>query len=296
MAVIEISGLTKRYGEKKGVFDLSLSISQGEVYGYLGPNGAGKTTTIRHLMGLLNPDKGECRILGMRCRDEQPRIQEKLGYLPGEIAFFDDMTGSQFLRFKAHMRGLKAAPRQDEMLSRFDLDPSGRIRRMSKGMKQKLGLVAAFMHDPEILILDEPTSGLDPLMQTAFIRLIRDEKRRGKTILMSSHSFEEVEKTADSVGIIREGRLAISGDVLALREAQTQQFRISFSDEEAARAFAGETGLDVREVAGHQVDVAVRGDMGPFFAALSRHPVRSLDRIHQSLEDLFIRYFGEEKP
>lgn len=296
MAVIEIRGLSKRYGEDKGVFDLNLDIGEGEVYGYLGPNGAGKTTTIRHLMGLLNPDRGSCRIRGLDCRHEQPKIQRLLGYLPGEIAFFDDMTGSQFLRFKASMRKMQRPPREDEMLSRFQLDPSGRIRRMSKGMKQKLGLVTAFMHDPEILILDEPTSGLDPLMQAAFVQLIRDEKRQGKTILMSSHSFEEVEKTMDRVGIIRKGRLALDTDIQALREAQAQRFRVSFDSEEAAQAFMKEDGLKILAAAHAQVDVAVQGDMAPFFLTLSRHPVKSLDKIHQTLEDLFIRYFGEEKP
>lgn len=207
MSLIQIDHLLRDYGGGKGVFDVSFHVNQGESFGFLGPNGAGKTTTIRHLMGFLKPQSGSCMIDGINCWRESDKIQVRLCYIPGEISFFDDMTGTEFLRFTASYRRVGANSRQKELLDRFELDSKGKIKKMSKGMKQKLGIVTAFMHDPDILILDEPTSGLDPLMQSRFIDLVAEEKKRGKTILLSSHIFEEVERTCDRVGIIRQGKL-----------------------------------------------------------------------------------------
>ena len=203
MQIIEIERLSRDYGEGRGIFDISFSIAEGEVFGFLGPNGAGKTTTIRHLLGFLKAKQGSAKILGMDCWKQSDAITRQLGYIPGEINLLNEMSGEEFLRFMARYRNMQDSGRTQELLERFELRPTGAIRRMSKGMKQKLGIVAAFMHDPKVLILDEPTSGLDPLMQNAFVELIQEEKQRGKTILMSSHMFEEVEKTCDRIGIIR---------------------------------------------------------------------------------------------
>ena len=293
MSVIDIRGLTKSYGPGKGVFDLTLQIPSGEVFGYLGPNGSGKTTTIRHLLGFLNADSGACSVSGMDCRTRAAEIHRVLGYLPGEIAFFDEMRGSEYLRFLAHMRGLRVCPREGELLARFDLDPSGRIRRMSKGMKQKLGLVAAFMHDPDILILDEPTSGLDPLMQQAFVELIQEEKTQGKTILMSSHSFEEIEKTCDRVGILCAGQLSALVDVAHLQASRRRVYAVRFDSEEDKQAFLGE-GLDITSDYPLWVDVVVTGSLQPFTRALARHSIAGLDVVNQRLEDIFIGYYGEQ--
>ncbi len=194
MKVIEIESLTKDYGKNRGVFDVSFDIKQGEIFGFLGPNGAGKTTTIRHLMGFVHQDQGSCHILGYDCARESSKIQEKLGYLPGEIAFMNEMTGMQFIRFIAKMKKCKDLTYAIELMRRFELNPSGKIRKMSKGMKQKIGIVCAFMNDPEVLILDEPTSGLDPLMQTRFVDLLLEETAKGKTILMSSHILKKLKK------------------------------------------------------------------------------------------------------
>lgn len=242
MRVIEIDNLTRDYGKGKGVFHLSFRVNRGEVFGFLGPNGAGKTTTIRHLMGFLMPEAGSCTILGLDCWDDREKIQQNLGYIPGEISFFDDMTGGDFLSFLGDYRGLGRIDRKWEMLELFQLDSRSRIKKMSKGMKQKLGIAAAFMHDPEILILDEPTSGLDPLMQNRFIDLIAEEKRRGKTILLSSHMFEEVERTCDQVGIIRQGRLAAVDSVQAMRERYVKPYRVTLETEALAKAFARDFG------------------------------------------------------
>lgn len=207
MNAVQISHITKDYGNSRGIFDVSLSVKKGEVYGFLGPNGAGKTTTIRHLLGFLKPEKGECRINGMDCFSQASLIQKNLGYLAGEIAFPEDFTGRGLLNFLADMKGIRDRSRIKELIDRLELDPSGKVRKMSKGMKQKLGIINAFMGNPEIVILDEPTSGLDPLMQNRFIDLILEEKKKGTTIFMSSHLFEEVERTCERTAIIRRGRL-----------------------------------------------------------------------------------------
>lgn len=290
--MIHIQGLTKDYGKGRGVFDLSFQVQEGEAFGYLGPNGSGKTTTIRHLLGFLNADVGALSIGGLDCRKEAAKIHETLGYLPGEIAFFEQMKGNEYLRFVSHLRKNRQAPRQKELLERFELDPNARIKRMSKGMKQKLALVAAFMHDPQVLILDEPTSGLDPLMQSAFVDLIHQERRQGKTILMSSHSFEEIEKTCSRAGILKEGRLRATVLVEDLRGQRRLLYLVDFKTQEDRDAFLREEGFGVSPVSTTQARVELEGSIAGFLAALHRHPVTGLSTLSQSLEDVFISYYG----
>ncbi|MFA5658351.1 MAG: ABC transporter ATP-binding protein [Oscillospiraceae bacterium] len=294
MGIIKISNLTKDYGNGKGVFDLSFEISKGEVFGFLGPNGAGKTTTIRHLMGFLNADKGELFINGLECRERASEIQKSLGYLPGEIAFMDEMTGEKFLGFIAQLRGMTDFSRMKELLEIFELDTSGRLKKMSKGMKQKIGIVCAFMHDPDVLILDEPTSGLDPLMQSRFVELIAEEKSRGKTILMSSHSFEEVDRTCDRVGIIKEGRLVTIEDVATLKNSQRKTYIVGFHDEKSAKAFANEP-IELVEISGSKVTATVIGNISQFISLMGKHNVTSLDVKAQTIEELFMHFYGGEK-
>ena len=201
--MLTINKLSKKFGKLLAVDQVDLSIPDGTVGILLGPNGAGKTTTIRHLMGFIKPGKGSCSINNMDCWKDSSIIQSTLGYLPGEIAFMNNMTGIQMIEFIAEMKKMKDLSRAKELMERFELDPKGKIRKMSKGMKQKIGIVCAFMHDPDVIILDEPSSGLDPLMQNIFIDLILEEKNKGKTIFMSSHIFEEVERTCDRTAIIK---------------------------------------------------------------------------------------------
>lgn len=295
MGIIEINDLTKSYGQNKGVFQLSLSIGQGEVFGYLGPNGAGKTTTIRHLMGFLKPQQGSCRIKGLDCWKKASEIQVSLGYLPGEISFFDDMTGLQFLNFIASLRKLKDLSYMEALIKAFELDGRGKIKKMSKGMKQKLGLICAFMHDPEVLILDEPTSGLDPLMQNRFIELILNEKMRGKTILMSSHSFEEVERTCDRVGIIKQGRLMAVDSVENLKESQRRIYSVTLSSPQEAQAFALEDNITATGIHGNKVRVDVRGNIQPFLNALVKYHVTDLGMAPLGLEEIFLHFYGGEE-
>ena len=270
MSMIQIENLTRDYGGGKGVFDLSFEVNQGEAFGFLGPNGAGKTTTIRHLMGFLKTQSGHCTINGLDCWKDRCAIQSRLGYIPGEISFFDDMTGTEFLRFAASYRGLGRYSRAEELTARFELNPKGKIKKMSKGMKQKLGIVAAFMHDPDILILDEPTSGLDPLMQSRFIDLVSEEKQRGKTILLSSHIFEEVERTCDRVGIIRQGRLAAVDSTEALRQRHMRPYAVTLESEALAQSFAEDFGG-------------------------TRNGLTVTVTAKQSLEEIFMHYYGGER-
>lgn len=268
--IIEVEHLTRDYGGGRGVFDVSFQVAAGEVFGFLGPNGAGKTTTIRHLMGFLKAKEGGCRINGLDCFRDREKVQQMLGYLPGEISFFDDMTGVEFLDFVSGYRKDKGESRRKELMDMFDLNPHGKIKKMSKGMKQKVGIVAAFMHDPQILILDEPTSGLDPLMQNRFIELVEAEREKGKTILMSSHMFEEVERTCHRIGIIRAGKLVAMDQVEALREQYMTPYTVTLESEEMAKAFA----KDFQGVCqGRSVTVSAK----------------------RSLEEVFMQYYGGEE-
>lgn len=293
MSIIDIKGLTKDYGDHKGIFDLTFSVKEGEVFGYLGPNGAGKTTTIRHLMGFLTPDKGYSQILGMDTRTKSADIMKHLGYLPGEIAFFDQMTGMEFLNFMGEMRGLTDTKHRDKLVDLFRLDTGARIRKMSKGMKQKLGIICAFMHDPKVLLLDEPTSGLDPLMQKTFAEFILEEKSRGKTILMSSHSFEEIERTCDRVGIIKRGELVATENMHDIKQKRRKIFVVTFDNAETAAEFAKSYGSDIIEVGENTVRVSITGNVTEFIKALDKYTVIDLDTESSSLEDIFMHYYGE---
>ncbi len=270
MSVIKIENLVHDYGGGKGVFNISFHVNQGEAFGFLGPNGSGKTTAIRHLMGFLKPTSGRCTVDGLDCWSERDKVQAKLGYIPGEINFFDDMSGTEFLKFITEYRKIGAQSRKEELLELFELDPKSKIKKMRKGTKQKLGIVAAFMHDPDILILDEPTSGLDPLMQSKFVSLIAKEKEHGKTILMSSHIFEEVERTCDRIGIIRKGKMITVDSAVTLHERHTHSYTVTLENEVSAKAFAADfDGI----CSGVKVTVTTK----------------------QSLEEIFMNYYGGGK-
>lgn len=293
MDVIQIENLTRDYGGGRGIFNINFAVQQGEVFGFLGPNGAGKTTTIRHLMGFLIPKAGSCTINGKGCWRESAAIQKDIGYLPGEITLPNDMTGEGFLKFYAKYRGMKDTKLKEKLMRRFELDASKSIKKMSKGMKQKLGIVAAFMHDPKVLVLDEPTSGLDPLMQNMFIDMVIEEKKRGKTFLMSSHMFEEVERTCERVGIIRSGRMVAVEQMDTLKAAQVKQYVITFKNEQEAQKFAEED-VRVKSVEGAKVSVYVQNNIRRLIDIMQRFDVQNLEAPNQSLEEIFLHYYGGE--
>lgn len=263
MDIIKINNLTKDYGNKKGIFNVNISIKKGEVFGFLGPNGAGKTTTIRNLMGFIRPDSGTCSILGMDCFKESEKIKEKLGYLAGEIAFFDDLTGIKLLNFLADMKGIKDKRKMNELIERFELDPRGKVKKMSKGMKQKIGIISAFMSDAEVFILDEPTSGLDPLMQNRFVDLVLEEKKKGKTILMSSHIFEEIEKTCDRTAIIRNGKIVAIEDMDSLSKKRNKTYIISLSNKNEVEKIKKDN-FNIKNIDGLNVSISVKNNISEF--------------------------------
>lgn len=293
MNSIEVNHITKDYGNHKGVFDVTFTVSEGEILGFLGPNGAGKTTTIRQLMGFTKPDKGSVTINGLNCFKDVAKIQENVGYLPGEIAFMEDMTGMEFIQFIANMKGMKDLQKAQELIAYFELNPSGKIKKMSKGMKQKIGIVCAFMQDPDILILDEPTSGLDPLMQNKFIDLILQEKKKGKTILMSSHIFEEVERTCDRVAIIKAGKLVAIDDMATLKANKAKIYVVTFASKKEKERFmiAYPTALSLNE---KTIEFQCH-DIPTFIQSLSTYSIYDLDVKNQTLEELFLHFYGGDK-
>jgi len=241
-SVISVNSLTKDYGNNQGVFNVSFDVKQGEVFGFLGPNGAGKTTTMRNLLGFIKGDAGSCSILGLDCWKKPSEVQKHIGYVAGEIALPDNMSGQNLIAYIAGMRGC-TLERANWLCEYFDINPKNKIKRMSKGMKQKIALVLALMHDPEIILLDEPTSGLDPLMQEKFCDLMLCEKERGKTILLSSHIFNEVEKTCDRVMIIKNGKIITEVDMKGVDKLKPEFVVTKFSLEKYFMEFyrKGET-------------------------------------------------------
>ena len=254
--MIELNGLTKKFSNGKGIFDVTFSIPKGEVFGFLGPNGAGKSTTIRHLMGFMKPSKGSASINGLDTWKDAAKIQEKVGYLPGEISFLDGMDGMAFLKLVGGMRGMKQTDYRDELIHRLQFDVKTPIRKMSKGMKQKVGIVAAFMHEPEVIILDEPTSGLDPLMQRIFIEIVMEQKEKGTTFLMSSHSFSEIERTCDRAAIIKDGKIVVVENIHDLQQKQRRLFDVTFASAEEAKLIK-QSKLDVISVTENRAEIAV---------------------------------------
>lgn len=294
MDMIEIRSLSKDYGGGKGIFDITLTIRKGEVYGYLGPNGAGKSTTMRHLMGFVRPQSGKAHIRGMDCWTDRSRIQSMMGYLPGEIAFPDDMTGSEYLKLIASMRKMKDMGYAKQLLDYFEINPDAGLKRMSKGMRQKIGIVAAFMDDPQILLLDEPTSGLDPLMQNRFVDLVEKAKAKGKTILLSSHIFEEVEKTCDRFGMIKNGRLIRQITAEELRNSQMKTYRIGLAGTadpaELKRTFPD--GKYDEKKAEFVVSVT-DSRINELIRTLSRYTVRFLQEEKHTLEEYFMKFYED---
>lgn len=296
MSMIKIDHVTKDYGHGKGIFDISMQIRKGEVYGYLGPNGAGKTTTIRHLMGFVKAEEGKVCIRNKNCWTNQKTIQQYVGYLPGEIAFPNDMKASSYIKMIAKLRHMKRMDRANEVIKLLELDTNVSLKRMSKGMKQKVGIVTAFMHEPKILILDEPTSGLDPLMQNRFVELIDQEKKKGTTILMSSHMFEEVKRTCTRIGIIRDGKIIEEKDAEELRHACKKSYKIEFFNEEEFHLMC-ELPFDKTNVIEEKYQMIVHVEdshINQFLRTLAKFHIKYLKEEKHSLEDYFLQFYGGE--
>lgn len=291
---IKVEHLTKDFGHGRGIFDVNFEIKPGEVFGFLGPNGAGKTTTIRHIMGFTKPGQGSASVLGMDCTTQYSEIMKHVGYLPGEIALPEGVSGWEFIRSMQKMRGVKDDRYLNSLLEMFDLDPQGNTKRMSLGTKRKLAVVTAFLADPEILILDEPTSGLDPAMQDKFIQFMVSEKRRNKTILLSSHIFPEVEATCDRIAIIKDGKIVSQVDANKLQHKEQKTFELFFANrkdlESASLGIGGRMG-------DHSLTVQVDSqDLSTFFNFQLRD--RNVTRLVEhkfNLEKYFLDFYRTDK-
>lgn len=295
MKVIEVQDLTKDYGNNRGIYKLTFSVKKGETVAFLGSNGAGKTTTIRHLMGFIKPQTGQSKINGINCFNKENEIQKNIGYLPGEVRFLDEnMTGCEFIDFMSKLKRVENVNRINDLMNYFELDGKIKIKRMSKGTKQKVGLVVAFMSDSPILILDEPTSGLDPIMQNRFVELIIQEKRKGKTIFMSSHIFEEVENTCDRILCIKSGKLIADENIETIKTSRGKDYIITFADEVSAVKFQN----DFCENAirnGNVVSVTLVGSVNPLIHQLNKYNIIDVSMRNQTVEEVFMKYYGGDK-
>jgi ABC-type multidrug transport system ATPase subunit len=291
--IIEVEKLTKSYGGKRGITDVSFQVEEGEVFGFLGPNGAGKTTSIRLLMALLHPDSGTARIAGLDCWRQSVEIKRFVGYTPGEPALDPNLTGGQILEYFAHLRGGVDQSYLKQLVQRFDLDTSRKFRQYSTGNKRKVVLIQAFMHRPRLLILDEPTSGLDPLNQQEFDRMVKEARDEGRTVFLSSHVLSAVEKTCSRVGIIRDGSLVRIGGMAEVNAIKRYEITITFGEAVPAEAFKALEGVvDVEALnQGLGLRISMQGPADAVIKAAARFPVVSLTSHEPSLEDIFLRYY-----
>ena len=285
--IIKIDHMTKDYGKGRGIFDVNFSISEGEIFGLVGTNGSGKTTTLRHLMGFLAPDSGSCEIGGLNCRKNSAEIMKKVGYVPGEIDFPDVGSGTTFLKIQAQYLGITDMKYTEELIDRFKIDTSAPLKRMSKGMKQKMALVAAFMAKPQILLLDEPSTGLDPLMRDTLIELILEHKKRGATVLMSSHIFKELEDTCDRVTFIYNGKMIDTIDRGMYDPNMPKLYRIGFANEAEYQEFIRKTEFHIEKSNDkyrHALVTVPMPEMNRLIRQLAGYDMRYIRYIPYSLE------------
>jgi ABC-2 type transport system ATP-binding protein len=293
-AIIETDKLTKSYGAHRGIVEVDLAIEQGEVFGFLGPNGAGKTTTIRVLLDHIRPTGGRATVFGIETTKDPVAIHRRIGYLPGEFTLYDRLTGSQTLEYFANLRGGVDRAYQRSLVERFELDTSRRFKEYSKGNKQKVGLIIALQHRPELLILDEPTSGLDPLVQQTFFATLREAVAEGRTAFLSSHVLSEVEKTCDRVAIIRDGRLTRVDRVEALRDLAHHQVELRFAGPVPTAEFEGLPGVSDVIAQDHSLRMRVTGPITPVVQAAARHELLDFVSREPSLEETFLAEYGHE--
>lgn len=309
MNIIEVDNLTQDYGHGRGVFDVSFAVREGEVFGFLGPNGAGKSTTIRHIMGFSRPQKGETRVFNLESFHNYYKILSNVGYLPGEIALPEGLTGWEFIKMMGDLRKTKDKERLIYLLKKFDLSPAVSTKSMSLGEKRKLAIVTAFMDDPEVLVLDEPTSGLDPVMQQVFIDFIKEEKKRGKTILLSSHMFNEVEATCDRIAIIKDGRIVTIFNAKFIKHNENKVYDIRFDKLEDLENFVKTfprakfkedlvVKLGVKDVFKDKLSVHVAVNdkqVNDFIDLIIGYKIKSFTELKLTLEDYFMTFYREDK-
>jgi ABC-2 type transport system ATP-binding protein len=291
---IEASGLTKYYGPHRGIVDIDLEVAQGQVFGFLGPNGAGKSTTMRVLMDFHRPTRGRASMLGLDCQGDTVALKRRVGYLSGDIALHERLTAHEQLEWLGDLRGGVDRERIERLADRLGLDLGRPIRELSKGNRQKVGLVQAFMHDPELLILDEPTTGLDPLVQHTFQQMVREVAAEGRTVFLSSHIIDEVDRACDRVAIIREGRLLAVETIEALRARSIRHVRITFAGPVDPGPFDALEDVRSVDVDGAEVEIRTTGDIDPIVKLAARHRVLDFVSEQADLEAVFLAFYGAE--
>jgi ABC-2 type transport system ATP-binding protein len=294
VAVIETQRLTKSYGPHRGIVDLDLDVAEGEIFGFLGPNGAGKTTTMRVLLDLIRPTSGRAAVFGIETTVDPVAIHRRVGYLPGEFDLYDRLTGAETIAYFANLRGGVDRAYAAALVERLDLDPSRRFREYSKGNKQKVGLIVALQHRPDLLILDEPTAGLDPLVQQTFFAVVREAREDGRTIFLSSHIIDEVDRTCDRVAIIREGRLVQVDRIEAIRQLAFHHVELTFALPVSPAVFDGIAGVHDVTAADAVVTMRVSGPIGAVLAAAAGHGLIDVVSREPNLEDVFLAQYGPD--
>jgi ABC-2 type transport system ATP-binding protein len=291
---IRTARLTKDFGHGRGLFELDLEVRRGEILGFLGPNGAGKSTTMRLLLDLIKPTSGTATLLGLDSRTGSLEIRRRVGFLPGDLALYPALTGEAMLEYLADLRGGTDRRVRDELAERFDADLGRRIRELSTGNRQKLGLIQAFMHEPELLILDEPIAGLDPLVQRSFHALLHEVAGQGRTVLLSSHTLSEVERVADRAAILRRGQLVVVDSLEGLRNVAVQRLEVEFAGEvPQAEEIAGVPGVREATLDGSRLVVAFEGSADGLVKAIAGYDVRSIRSRDDDLEEIFLRYYRD---
>ncbi len=294
MAVVEVRGLTKRYGTARGVEDLDFDVNAGEIFGFLGPNGAGKSTTIRTMLDFQRPTLGTVRLLGLESRRDGVEIHRRTGYVPGDLQLFPKLTGRDHLDAFARARGGVSASTTRHLVDRFDIELDRPARELSKGNRQKVGLLLAFMHDPELLILDEPTAGLDPIMQEQFQKLVRETTANGGTVFLSSHSLDEVQRVVTTVALIRDGRLVVTDTLANLQMQAPVRMSFRFATPVDPDEFAALPNVRNAHADGTMLDLAVIGSVDAVVKQAAEHEVYKIQAHPADLEDLFLRYYDHE--
>ena len=293
-AVIRLEGLTKYYGKNLGIADLNLEVKSGEIFGFLGPNGAGKTTTIRLLLDLLRPTSGKTTVLGLDAQVDSLAVRRSIGYIPSDPSLYGNLSGHDLITYFANLRGGVQWSKVTALADRLQCDLSRPIRSLSRGNKQKLAIIRAFMHEPQLLVLDEPTSGLDPLIQAEFEDMVREAKGEGRTVFLSSHFLLEVEQLADRVGIIREGRLAAVEEIDRLKSRSIRRLEIEFAGPAPEAEFIQLDGVRNVRTQGRTLVCDVAGALDPLIKAAARHTIVNLKTHEPNLEEIFLAYYGKD--
>jgi beta-exotoxin I transport system ATP-binding protein len=291
---IQTTGLTKDFGEGRGLFDLDLDVRRGEILGFLGPNGAGKSTTMRLLLDLIKPTSGSATLLGLDSRADSLEVRRRVGFLPGDLVLYPTLTGSAMLDYLGELRGGADRRVRDELVERFDAELDRPLRELSTGNRQKLGLIQAFMHEPELLILDEPIAGLDPLVQQSFHALLQEVAAQGRTVFLSSHTLSEVERVANRVAILRRGRLVVVDSLERLRGIAVQRLEIEFGgDAPAVDEVQAVPGVREATFEGRHLVVAFEGSADALVKVIATYEVRSVRSRDDDLEEIFLHYYRD---